>query len=132
MKTLYLAIASILLLNPSCAGQKWALPPAQAISASAVLSSENEFLLGLPTPLATAALTPPATPKDSSLGINTIVPEFARKPNGASPTSESSSLLLFSIGLFVLLFFSGVARRKKIFISVLHDLRSSPRSGSAL
>ena len=89
-------------------------------------------MLGLPTPLATAALTPPATPKDSSLGINTIVPEFARKPNGASPTSESSSLLLFSIDLFVLLFFSGVARRKKIFISVLHDLRSSPRSGSAL
>jgi len=114
MKTLYLAIASILLLNPSCAGQKWALAPAQTTSAAAVLSLENESPLGLPTPLATAALTPPATPNDSSLGINTIVPEFARKRNGASPTSESSSLLLFSIGLFVLPFLLRSCATKKI------------------
>jgi len=114
MKKLCFTVASTLFLNALCPGRNRALPAPQTASASAIPSLENESLLGLPAPLATATLAPPATPKDSSLGINTVVPEFASKRNGASPTSESSSVLLFSMGLFVLSFLLRSRATKKI------------------
>src|SRR5205814_294545 len=113
-KKLYLAVASGLLLGatcsassfsagPVCPGLECALQPVQTVSSSNLLSSTSSSAASLTSTLSTAAnllsqktapLTLPSTTPASSVGANTIVPDFARKTKGASPTAEPSSLLI--------------------------------------
>jgi hypothetical protein len=120
--------ASSISLGPGFPGQKCVLPPLQTTAPSTLIDSVSvtSFRLSsslsttnlntnLNSSLTTAAnllsqttaplpLAAPPTPADSSLAINTIVPEFTSKAKGATPTSEPSSLLFLAVGLLFLPF----------------------------
>jgi hypothetical protein len=116
--------ASSISLGPGFPGQKCVLPPLQTTAPSTLIDSVSVTSFRLSSPLSTTnlnsslttaanllsqttaplPLAAPPTPADSSLAINTIVPEFTSKAKGATPTSEPSSLLFLAVGLLFLPF----------------------------
>jgi hypothetical protein len=116
--------ASSISLGPGFPGQKCVLPPLQTTAPSTLIDSVSVTSFRLSSPLSTTnlnsslttaanllsqttaplPLAAPPTPADSSLAINTIVPEFTSKAKGATTTSEPSSLLFLAVGLLFLPF----------------------------